>query len=123
MQNYISGNLRYLRKTKKISQGELCDSVNVTSATISNWERGKSEPTASQLIMLSKLFEVSISNLIGTDLSELPEPSPETKEPIILDEINHDDVAKAEPETVMIGQISDGQDISFMVTVSLIKKK
>jgi len=81
MQNYISANLRYLRKTKKISQTELCDGVKVTSATISNWERGKSEPTASQLIQLSQLFEVSISDLIGSDLSELPEPSPETKEP------------------------------------------
>lgn len=123
MHNYISANLRYLRKTKKISQAELCDGVNVTSATISNWERGKSEPTASQLILLSQLFEVNISDLIGSDLSELPYISPETKEPITQDEINADDVINPESEPVMIGQILDGQDVSFMVTVSIIKNK
>lgn len=58
--------LKELRLEKGISQQDLGNIVNMSKMAISHWESGHSEPSISQLIILSKYFEVTIDFLVGT---------------------------------------------------------
>ncbi len=50
---------------RNITQQELGNIVNMSKMAISHWEKGHSEPSLSQLIILSDYFEVSVDYLIG----------------------------------------------------------
>lgn len=54
-----------LRTKKKMSQTELADLVQTTRTTVSKWENGDSEPSASQLKKIADVFGVSIDYLCG----------------------------------------------------------
>ncbi|MBQ4052871.1 MAG: helix-turn-helix transcriptional regulator [Clostridia bacterium] len=57
--------LKELRMERNITQQELGNLVNMSKMAISHWEKGHSEPSLSQLIILSDYFEVSVDYLIG----------------------------------------------------------
>ena len=57
-----------LRKKKGLSQEQLGEEVNVTRQTISNWELGETSPNPEQLKLLSKIFNVSIDELLDNNL-------------------------------------------------------
>ena len=63
--NTFKGRLKELRIEKGFSQQQLGNIVNTTKMAISHWESGHSEPSISQLITLSNLFNVSVDYLIG----------------------------------------------------------
>ncbi len=58
-------NLYYLRKKKGLSQEDLALKLNVARQTVSKWELGDTIPDMDKLIALSKIFEVSIDELVG----------------------------------------------------------
>lgn len=58
-------NLIRLRKENKISQQELAAKIVVTQQCISEWERGKIEPTLSNLWKLADIFDISVDFLMG----------------------------------------------------------
>lgn len=60
----FSENFKVLRKAQKIDQKDLAKYLNVSSKTISHWETGYTEPSISQLIAISKFFDVSIDELV-----------------------------------------------------------
>ena len=57
--------LKELRIERGISQQDLGKLVNTSKMGVSHWENGHSEPSISQLIILSDFFEVSVDYLIG----------------------------------------------------------
>ena len=57
--------LKELRIEKNLSQQDLGKVVNMSKMAISHWESGHSEPSISQLILLSEFFEVTVDCLIG----------------------------------------------------------
>ena len=59
--------LKQLRKQKKLTQQELADLIEVSSRTVSYWEKGKREITSNKLGQLADLFDVSIPHLLGYD--------------------------------------------------------
>lgn len=63
-------NLRVLRKAKGMSQEVLAQQLNVVRQTISKWEKGLSVPDADMLTRIADLFEVSVSELLGTKIEE-----------------------------------------------------
>ncbi len=63
----FSENLKSLRKTHDLDQKKLADSISVSPKTISHWETGYTEPSISQLITLSKLFNITIDELVSND--------------------------------------------------------
>ncbi len=65
----ITKNLIYLRKRKKISQQELADAMGLPRTTLGDYERGKTEPSLNTLIALAEYFQVSVDELIRSDLS------------------------------------------------------
>ena len=65
--NYFAYNLKVLRKEKGLSQPELAKQLNVSKGIISFWENEKYEPTASNIILIAKFFEVTIDFLLGIE--------------------------------------------------------
>ena len=63
--NIFKERLKELRIEQGLSQQELGKMINMSKMAISQWESGHSEPSISQLIFLSELFEVSVDYLIG----------------------------------------------------------
>jgi transcriptional regulator with XRE-family HTH domain len=54
-----------LRKDKNMTQVELADLLGISYQAVSNWERGDSMPDIAKLVDLSKIFEISIDELLG----------------------------------------------------------
>ena len=63
--------LASLRKVHHLSQEELGSELEVTRQTISNWELGVSLPNPEQLKRLSKLFQISIDELLDNDTKDI----------------------------------------------------
>ena len=60
----FSNNLKQLRQLNNLRQKDLADKLNITLKTISHWETGYTEPSLSQLEMLSNFFNVTIDELV-----------------------------------------------------------
>lgn len=56
--------IKDLRESQELSQYELAKALQVSQSAIAKWELGKSEPTASALISISKFFKVSTDYLL-----------------------------------------------------------
>lgn len=73
--------LKELRSDKKCTQQEISNKTEISRSVISEYESGKSEPTASVLVKLANFFDVSTDYLLGrTDElggTVLPSPAPE----------------------------------------------
>lgn len=65
----LGKNIRYLRKKHRISQQELADQLDTARTTLGDYERGNTEPSVETLIRLAEIFEVSIDDLLKTDLN------------------------------------------------------
>ena len=61
----FSSRLRELRMEKGLSQEKLGNLLNMTKMAVSHWEKGHSEPSISQLIVLSDFFDVTVDYLVG----------------------------------------------------------
>lgn len=61
----VGKNIRYLRESYGMTQKELANKIFKSESTVRMWELGNSEPDIETLIMLSKLFEVKIDDLIN----------------------------------------------------------
>lgn len=57
-----------LRKKEKLSQESLADKLNVTRQTISNWELNITKPDINQIKKISKIFNISIDELLENEL-------------------------------------------------------
>ncbi len=63
--------IKMLREQEGLKQADLAVLLNVTQATLSNWECGRYEPDQDSLKILSKRFDVSIDYLLGVSDSPL----------------------------------------------------
>lgn len=66
----LSQNLIFLRKAKKITQGELAEKINYSDKTISKWENGDAFPDIETLYFLAKFYDVSVDALLSEDLQK-----------------------------------------------------
>ena len=64
----FQNNLRSLRKKSGLSQEELGIRLNIARQTISKWENGVSVPDAETLVKLAEILDVSVNELLGTDI-------------------------------------------------------
>lgn len=58
--------LRNLREKNNLTQEQLAERVQVTRQAISRWETGETQPNTDTLILLSRIFDVSINTLLGS---------------------------------------------------------
>src|ERR1700749_1377113 len=66
--HYLGKNMRYLRKQLSKTQSEIASLIKKGQTTIGNWENGISEPNLEELIILSNYFDISLDELVKTDL-------------------------------------------------------
>lgn len=71
MKNIIGLNIKYLRKIKKMNQGEVGALLGGKSPqVVGKYERGDSLPPLDVIYQLAEIFEVSSGDLISVDLSK-----------------------------------------------------
>nr|DAQ36860.1 MAG TPA: helix-turn-helix domain protein [Caudoviricetes sp.] len=63
-ENNFAEKLKSLRLKHKLTQTELGEKLYVSRSTISNYEKEKFEPNIQTLIEMSKLFNISIDELL-----------------------------------------------------------
>ena len=61
----ISMNLKRLRKEHQYTQENVAEKINVSRQSIAKWENGESTPDIDTLIKLSKLYNVTLDNLVN----------------------------------------------------------
>ena len=57
-----------LRKEKNMTQLDLAEKLNISDRAVSKWERGINLPDASLMIELSKMFNVTINELLNGEI-------------------------------------------------------
>ena len=65
----IANRLQQMRKKNNLSQEELAAKMGVTRQAVSKWERAESAPDMENLILLAKLYGVTIDELLNTGAS------------------------------------------------------
>ena len=63
----ISTNLIHLRKLYQYTQEDVAQKVGVSRQSVAKWEVGESLPDLDSIVALSKLYNVTIDNLINYD--------------------------------------------------------
>lgn len=56
--------IKDLRESQDMSQYELAKALQVSQSAVAKWELGKTEPTSSALVSISKFFGVSADYLL-----------------------------------------------------------
>ena len=75
--------IRQLRTDNGLTQKELADRLFVTAQAVSRWENNEVEPSISTLTELAKIFNVSISEIVG---EEAPKPQVVVEKEIVYKE-------------------------------------
>ena len=84
----ISGPIiKKLRKQKHLTQKELGFLLNVSRNAVTNWECGTRMPSADQYHELSKIFDVPINQLLGTQ-ENIPQEPKNNENNLDLDVLN-----------------------------------
>ena len=64
-------NLRKIRKSKKMSQEQLAEKMNVTRQSVSKWENGESYPEMSNIFELCKVFNCKLNELVYPNMKDI----------------------------------------------------
>lgn len=67
----IGNEIIRLRKSMGLSQEELGEKIGVARQTISKWELNETSPDLKQACELSKIFKVSLDELVGNDVKDI----------------------------------------------------
>ena len=67
----IGNKILELRKKNNLSQEQLAEKMEVARQTISKWELGETSPDIKQAKELSKIFNVSLDELVDNDIKDL----------------------------------------------------
>lgn len=109
----IANRLVNLRKSNNLSQEALAEKLGISRQAVSKWERAEASPDTDNLIMLARLYGISLDELLKTE-DEIPIVSIEPDEDIqkdtwpedkVEENVSEDDmeVEEEDPEYVHIG--------------------
>lgn len=72
----IANRLVNLRKEKGLSQEQLAEKIGVSRQAVSKWERSEASPDTDNIILLARLYNISLDELLKTedDIPESEEP-------------------------------------------------
>lgn len=57
-----------LRKQHNLSQEELAEKLGISRQAISKWERAEASPDTDNLILLARLYNVSLDELLNVNI-------------------------------------------------------
>lgn len=75
----IANRLVNLRKSNNLSQEALAEKLGISRQAVSKWERAEASPDTDNLILLARLYGVSLDDLLRTE-DEIPMPEEEENE-------------------------------------------
>ena len=98
--------LRKIRKSKKMSQEQLAEIMNVTRQSVSKWENGESYPEMNNIFELCKVFNCKLNELVFPDISDISS----LDEEIVMNVVKFNEKQQKEVKTLsnvisMIGKI------------------
>lgn len=106
----IANRLVNLRKQSGLSQEQLAEKIGVSRQAVSKWERSEASPDTDNIILLARLYNVSLDELLKTD-DEIPtgetSPSEETEEPEASGFDGGEDAAQKEEENKASSEYDD----------------
>ena len=97
----LGDKIKLYREKKRMTQNEVADILNVSSATISKYESGALEPNIESLKRLAELFEISIDELLS-DEKEFD-----------ISKINVLDILREQKEMKLKGNLYHNTQIAF----------
>lgn len=65
----LNEKIRELRKEKKLTQEQLAEAMEVSTASVSKWETGQAVPEVTMLVALADYFQVSVDAMLGHEVS------------------------------------------------------
>lgn len=65
----VSDNIKHLRKLNGWTQGEFADKIEIKRSLVGAYEEGRADPRLNNLTNMSRLFGVSIDQLVNKDLT------------------------------------------------------
>lgn len=68
--NYFANNLRVLRKAHKMTLKDVAEKIGVSISLVHLWENGKREPVLDDVRVLAEMFNISIADLVGRDITQ-----------------------------------------------------
>lgn len=70
----IAKNISDYRKMNGLTQSQLAEKLNFSDKSISKWERGESIPDVSVLMQMSKIFDVTLNDMVTEKIEKRPKP-------------------------------------------------
>ena len=123
---YLSKNLTYLRKQKRLSQEMLAEDLGITRSRISSYEEGRSQPSLELMVKISKYYKIPIDinltkNLtIEGDTSFIELRNKRILFPITVDSTN-EDLIEIIPTKAQAGYLSGYDDPEYIEQLKKIK--
>jgi len=65
----ISNNLKFLRKKVSLTQEQMAQEIGIKRSLLGAYEEGRADPRISNLLKFSEIFDLSVDQLIGIDLT------------------------------------------------------
>ncbi len=56
--------IKKIRTERKLTQAQMAEQLNVTRQAVSNWENNRNLPDIEMLILMSRVFQISLDELI-----------------------------------------------------------
>ncbi len=82
----IANRLVNLRKSNNLSQEALAEKLGISRQAVSKWERAEASPDTDNLILLARLYQISLDELLKTeDEIPMPETAQESEEDAALE--------------------------------------
>ena len=98
----IGAFLRDLRKEHNLTQEELGEKLGATNKTISRWETGTYMPPVDILLQLSKLYDVSVNEILSGERLATADYQPKAEENIVTSLRDTSAVKKRVKTTVIV---------------------
>lgn len=64
----MANKLLKLRKQHNLSQEELAEKLGISRQAVSKWERAETSPDTDNLILLARLYNVSLDELLNVNI-------------------------------------------------------
>ena len=106
--------LQELRKENHLSQEELADKLGMSRQAVSKWECGEASPDTDNLIELSKIYNISLDELVGN--------KPKEKK-VIYEKHGIHVTAEGDGATIRINDHDDDDDVELHYDKHLEERK
>lgn len=90
----IGTRIKQLRTKSGMTQKALADMLFVSAQAVSRWENNEVEPSIQTLVEMAKIFEVSVDEIVGLEITEEPKDDGPEKEVVIEKEYVYKDPPK-----------------------------